>query len=194
MAGSRRKEAELLPQRILEEVAAGTWWEIKKNPTLFEISRSSLEAKKAELKPSTFKDYGEAICNHILPALGKPHLREMSPLRIQMSLLHLQEKGISPSTTGKVYMVLKVLLRRAVALELLDRDPTVRVIPPCVDRKEMCASPRRRCAVSSKPRRGRTSGTSSSRQCSRVTGMRQGELLALRWQDVDLKGRKINVV
>lgn len=124
--------------------------------------------------------------------MGKLRIKDITPLEVQEFLLLLQDKGISPATTGKVYRVLKVLLRRAVALELLDRDPTVGISPPRVERKEM------RFLTPEEVNRllEVTSGTDIGDliAVAVMTGLRQGELLGLRWRDVDLPGRKISVV
>ncbi|MEJ5187125.1 MAG: hypothetical protein WHT46_08600 [Candidatus Geothermincolales bacterium] len=70
-AGPRRKDAEELLRRILEEVAKGTYGVRKEDPTLFEFSETFLKAKKWEVKPSTYNDYREVLANHVLPFFGK---------------------------------------------------------------------------------------------------------------------------
>ncbi|MDI6874711.1 tyrosine-type recombinase/integrase [Candidatus Solincola sp.] len=74
--GPRRRDAEVLLRRVLEEVAAGTYGVREEDPAFAEFARSFLEAKREELKPTTFKDYSEVVSNHLLPVLGKSRLRE----------------------------------------------------------------------------------------------------------------------
>ncbi len=117
--------------------------------------------------------------NHILPILGDLFLKEITPLKVQDFLLKLQEKGISPPTIGKVYRVLKAILRRAVALELITRDPTIGVSPPWVERKEMrFLAPEE---VSSLLEATEWTDIGDVAALAVMTGLRQGEILALQW-------------
>ncbi len=129
--------------------------------------------------------------NHILPILGDLFLKEITPLKVQDFLLKLQEKGISPPTIGKVYRVLKAILRRAVALELITRDPTIGVSPPRVERKEMrFLAPEE---VSSLLEATEGTDIRDVVALAVMTGLRQGEILALHWGSVDIAGRKASI-
>ncbi|WP_287154458.1 site-specific integrase [Candidatus Solincola tengchongensis] len=190
-AGERRKDAEALKRRIDEEIAKGTFGKEKKDPSFSEFASQYLEDKKAELKPSTYKDYRQVLGNHILPFFKRTHLSQVTPARVQDFLRHLQKKGVSPATTGKVYRVLKSLLRRAIALEYLDRDPTIGIRPPRVERKEMDFLERDEVEALLEASEGDIHDIIA---LAVFTGMRQGEILALRWQDIDYRNGIIRVV
>lgn len=173
-------------------MAKGTYGVEKEDPTTGEFAGSLLKAKKGEVKPSTYKDYQEVLANHILPFFGKKRLSQVTPLSVQEFLLHLQEKGVSPATIRKVYRVFKAMIRRALALGLLDRDPTVGVSPPRVKRKE----PRFLSPEEVERLLEITQGTDIGDiiAVAVLDGLRQGEIFALRWRNIDLSTRRISVV
>ncbi len=190
-AGERRKDAEALKRRIDEEIAKGTFGKEKKGISFSDFAAQYLEDKISELKPSTFKDYRQVLENHILPFFRRTHLSQITPARVQDFLRHLQRKGVSPATAGKVYRVLKSLLRRAIALEYLDRDPTIGIRPPRVEKKEMDFLTREEVEALLEASDGDIHDIIA---VAAFTGMRQGEILALRWQDIDFRTGTVRVV
>lgn len=67
---------------------------------------------------------------HVLPALGRIPLGELTPLRIQGYLYEKMNQGLSPNTVIKHYVMLTTALGMAVRLEMLERSPMDRVTPP----------------------------------------------------------------
>lgn len=192
MAGERRKDAEALKRRLDEEIAKGAFGKSSEDPTFAQFASKFLEFKREEIKPSTHEDYSQVIHRHLLPFFGKVHLSQITPAKVQDFLQHMQSKEVSPATTGKVYRVFKALIRRALALGLLDRDPTVGISPPRVERKEPRFLSRE---VMERPyfaTRGMDIGDMIA--VAVLAGLRQGEILALRWGDVNLAARRIAVV
>ncbi|MGQ9537950.1 MAG: tyrosine-type recombinase/integrase [Actinomycetota bacterium] len=191
-AGPRRKDAEALLRTILTQIAEGSFGkEEREDPTFSEFAEDFLAAKRGEIKPSTLADYRQVIRNHLLPAFSRLRLSEITPARVQAFLASLAEDGVSPATAGKVYRVLKVILRRAIALELLDRDPTVAIRPPRVERKEMDFLTPEEVEALLAAAQGDTRDIIATAVFS---GLRQGEIFALRWRDVDFEAGVIRVV
>ena len=67
---------------------------------------------------------------HVLPSLGGIPLAELSPLHEQSYLYEKMDRGLSPNTVVKHYVMLTTALGMAVRLEMLDRSPMDRVTPP----------------------------------------------------------------
>jgi len=189
-AGPRRKDAEVLLRRVLREVAEGTYGKRDENPTLAEFSDYFLRARAGEVKASTLEDYGRVMSLHVLPRLGKFRLREITPAAVQGLLLDLEGEGMSAAMRGKVLRYLKVLLRLAVRLELIERDPCRAARAPKVERKEPRFFTSEEVSCLLEAAEGYMKPLLAA-AC--YAGLRQGELLALRWGDIDLFGGTITV-
>ena len=76
---------------------------------------------------STLYAYRNMARCHVLPALGRIPLAELTPLRIQGYLYEKMNQGLSPNTVIKHYVMLTTALGMAVRLEMLERSPMDRV-------------------------------------------------------------------
>ena len=134
--------------------------------------------------------YGERLEWYVLPRLGHVKLRDLSPLHIQTLWSDLLANGrtrgggLSAVSVAGVRRVLRKVLNDAVAWELMDRNPVLRVKAPRVESTEMRT-------WSSQDARRFLDRTADDRLHSLwvlaiTTGMRRGELAGLRWIDIDL--------
>ena len=138
---------------------------------------------------STTYNYRNMARCHILPALADQPIRKLSPVQVQTYLYQKLCEGLSPNTVIKHYTLLFTALEQARRLELLDRNPMERVIPP---RKEEAIhtfySPAQLrilfCAVE---------GTLLELpvKLAAYLGLRRSEITGLRWKCVDLKNKVI---
>lgn len=191
-AGTTKKSAEILKTELEKQRAAGTLGKPKKDdPTFSEFCERFLKVKKGEVKATTFIDYQQIIKNHLNPFFGNTHLSHVTPSKIQGYLAHMDEKKVSPATTGKSYRYLKVILRQALAMEIINRDPTIAIRPPRVERKEMDFLSEKEVTKLLETAEG-DMYTLLSVAC--FTGLRQGEILALKWQDIDFDMGIIRVI
>lgn len=183
-ADNRRKEME-------KEKAAGTLGKDRPvNPTFAEFCKTFLKDREREIKASTLKDYKSVIGNHLEPFLGKDRLPDIGPGRVRALLRHLQTEEVSAATTGKALRVLRVVMRHALTLELIGRDPTRAVRPPKVDRQ-----PVEHLSVEEveKMLEAADGFMYPLLAVAAYTGLRQGEILALRWSDIDFGHNFIKV-
>lgn len=189
-AGTRRKDAEAFLRRVLEEVASGTYGRQEEDPTLSEFFSSFLQAKASTLKGSTMEDYRLTFGKHVLPRLGKRRLSELSPAVVQKLLLDLEKEGLSAATQGKVLRYLKTVLRHAVRLELIDRDPCRAVSAPRVEKKEQRFLAPEELDSLLEAADGYLKPLLA---VACYAGLRQGEILALTWRDIDFQASLIRV-
>jgi integrase len=146
-----------------------------------------------ERKRSTVGSYRSTIA-HAKNLFGSRSVRTLGPEDIAGFNLALREKGCSPSTRAKHLRVLGACLQAAVFYRYAESNP-VRELPPAQrprpERKEAAyfeneELPRLFCQLDEEPYR-------TFCLVALKTGMRQGELLALRWCDVDLDEAVIRV-
>lgn len=146
-----------------------------------------------ERKPSTVGSYRSTIA-HAQKTFGTKYVSRLSPDDIADFNRILRERGCSPSTRAKHLRVLGACLQAAVFYRLCASNP-VRELPPAhrprPERKEAAYFENDEL-----PRLfARLSDASANTLClvALKTGMRQGELFALRWGDVDLEQAVVRV-
>lgn len=187
----RKKDAENAMRNILEEVAKGTFEQEKEDPTFSQFAERFLKGRKNQIKPSTYADYEQVIKTHLDPFFGRTRVASITPSKVQTFLDKMSGKKVTAATTGKVYRVLKVILRYAMTLELIDRDPTIAIRPPRVKREEMDHLNVEEVEALLDKAEG---DIRDIVPVAVFAGLRQGEILALRWRDIDFKAGVIRVV
>lgn len=143
-----------------------------------------LEVSKDRVKPRTHFRYAELMRLHFKPTLGQVQLPKLRPLHIEELYGSLRMRGLSGTTVLQVHRVLHAAFNQAVRWQLLDRNPADAVKAP------------RRSTLEAKSLSGeQIPKLLDAVEGHRVqvptlialgTGMRLGEVLGLRWQDVDL--------
>ena len=140
---------------------------------------------------STLYAYRNMARCHVLPALGRIPLGELTPLRIQGYLYEKMNQGLSPNTVIKHYVMLTTALGMAVRLEMLERSPMDRVTPP--KKKEArfsFYSPEQLQLLFSA-----VSGTMMELpvKLAAYLGLRRSEICGLRWENVDLEAGLLSI-
>jgi integrase len=141
-------------------------------------------------KPSAIRGYETALVARVLPELGGARLSELRRVELQDFADRLCVEGLDASTVRNTLMPLRVIFRRAVARGDLAVNPTTGLELPAVEgRRERIASPAEAVALlAALPERDRALWATAM-----YAGLRRGELLALRWEDVDLAAGVIRV-
>jgi len=76
---------------------------------------------------------------HVLPLLGSWQVSEIRPRLVASFLVHLADKGLAPGTVRKVRTVLSAVMSYAVAMEYVESNPVMKVLPPELDAEERVA-------------------------------------------------------
>jgi len=144
--------------------------------------RQWLNAKRPHVRPTTFASY-ELNVRRLERHLGKIRLDELRAAHIQATYSKLSET-MSASSVHQAHRTLRMALRQATKLGLVRRNPLDLVTPPTVDRREMAyLTPdqvRTLLAVTLDDR------SHALFALLVTTGLRLGEALGLRWEDIDL--------
>lgn len=146
---------------------------------------------KSSVRPSTWRRYEENVRLHTLPALGAHTLAQLGPQHLRALYTNRLEAGLSPASVHHLHAVLHVALRQAERDGIIARNVAALVTPPRTAHREMqTLSPEQARALLEAAREDRLEALYV---LAVTTGMREGELLALRWRDVDLEGRTVAV-
>lgn len=136
----------------------------------------------------TAEVYKGYIKNRIVPTLGNTQLSKLSPVLLQSYVNDLVEDGLASGTIKKLNNILKSALDHAVNMELLPSNPIVKVQLPKITKKEMkvwqMVEINQFLQVAIKHR------FYPAFHLALTTGMRRGEILGLRWKDVDVDFEK----
>ena len=153
------------------------------NITLKEYLDEWLVSHKSAVRPKTIYQYSQIVRQHIVPVLGKIKLKDLNPKHIQSLYNFKIETGVSKRSVVLIHSILHKALNQALRWELIGRNPAHAVSRPKTGRKEMKT-------LSDSQARTFLSAAKESRYemlywLAISTGMRQGELLGLKWSDLD---------
>jgi integrase len=139
---------------------------------------------KPSVQPATHDRYEIVMRLHVLPHLGESLLSSIKPGTIKRWYAALESNGVSPRNRSMAGTVLGTALRYAVEVEeLIDSNPAGLVRKPRVPKSELTVWNREQIAAFLKA--ARSNRLYAFYLLAAVTGMREGELFALKWLDVD---------
>jgi integrase len=141
--------------------------------------------------PRTFERYEQVVRLHIEPALGRTKLVDLSPLQVQRLYRAKLEGGLSPRSVQYVHVTLHKALQQAVSWGYVNRNVTALVKAPRSKKDEV--NP---LSLEQIQKLLSSLGTDQDRALFTLavtTGLRRGEMLALRWEDVDLEAQVLRV-
>ena len=143
------------------------------------------------VRQSTYDRYESAVRLHIKPALGRLKLKKLTPAHVQSFYRDRIDAGLAPASVNKLHMILHKALSQAVQWHMAPRNVTESVKAPRPAPEEMqtlsAAETRKLLAAA------REDKLEALYVLAVTTGMRQGELLALKWKDVDLENARLSV-
>ena len=164
---------------------------VEERQTLEKFLQSWLETVKHTIKPSTWQRYEDYVRLHTIPVLGKYQLTKLLPQQIQALYNQKLKEGLSPTTVHHLHAMLHRALNSAMRLGLLQRNIT-----------DMVEAPRmavyKYVTLTAEQARSFLASASGERLealyvLAIATGMREGELLALRWADIDFEYATLHV-
>lgn len=192
----RQAEAELA--RLTNEIATGAFVEPTKTTLSAFLDRWLVDAATLRVSAKTLERYDEIVRKHLIAALGPIRLVDLRPLHIQeyyataLRSGRLDGKGgLSAQTVLHHHRVLREALHQAVRWQMLARNPADAVEPPRPQRRES--------VVLSDDQTARLIASADGSRLWIVIvlavalGLRRGEILALRWPDIDFDNAVVRV-
>lgn len=198
-----KREAELFLQRVGADVQRGEWIDPEAARMRFRRFAERWLETKVNLKESTQADYLSVLSNHLLPAFGDLPLARVDRVAVQAWVAASVKRGLGAGTIRNAYGVLRQVMGAAVEAGAISKTPCRGIDLPTVVRDEMNFVTHEEIAALAeamahpKDYKGRPRGNfpqfALAVQVAAYTGVRFGELAALRRKRVDLLHRRIHV-
>jgi integrase len=172
----------------LDDLAArGAVWDVTFARAAAEWLRYVTEDRA--IKPTTLRDYRSGLEHHLLPAFGERRLVDITPAELERWRAGL---SLSPRTKNKLMIAVGGIYRRAARVFGINVNPAAQV-ERLRERRTVeieVFSPEEVWAL---VRAAADEQDAAIYLTAAFTGLRKGELLALRWRDVDFTGSAIRV-
>lgn len=186
-ANLRLAKNEILPTMQLK-LLNGALFE-KQIPTVDEYSWKSFEIHSATRKQTTQDDYRISYEKHIKPYLGDKRLDTLKPSDIALWQNKVLE-SVSPRRLKNIRAVLSTIIQDALRDELITRNPLPLVKLPRADKVEIYPFSITEIFTVLEKAEGQYRNFFA---LGFFTGMRSGEMIGLRWEDVNLFKREIRI-
>jgi integrase len=155
------------------------------------LDRWLRDVVKPSVRPKTYDSYLQVVKLYIIPGVGAHQLTGLQPQHVQAMINARLAAGLSPRTVQYLRAILRRALGQALKWGLVARNVATLVDPPKSERREMRAL--------SPDEAGRFLAAAQGDRLEALyrvalsIGLRQGEILGLRWEDVDLDGGRLAV-
>jgi integrase len=183
LAAETKKRLEDLLATHVASMASGTYADASKL-TVSEYIDQWLGSLDQSVRPQTHRRYADLLRQHAVPRLGGVLLAKLTPLHIQQLEADRLGAGLAANTVLMLHMVLHRALKQAMRWNLIQRNVTEAVDPPRPGRGEYTAWSAAQAArfLAAAER----DDYAALWRLAILTGMRRGELLGVKWEDLDL--------
>lgn len=147
--------------------------------------------QKESVRPRTYERYEEIIRLHIVPVLGRHQLQKLTAQHLQAFYIKKRKEGLSPTTITVFHGVLHKALDCAMKWNLVSRNVSELVSPPRRERFEVQPLTAEQAHKLLEVARGHY--MEALFYLALATGMRRGELMALKWQDIDFTTNTLHI-
>jgi integrase len=185
---SRREAADILAQKL---AAAGHKGPVRSRVTFRTLVNEWQATVLPMYKPSTRKNHRHISAKHLVPRFGDAALCDITRQDVQAYVAHLTQAGYAPKTVDHIHDVLSAILRTAVKWGHMQENPTRGVDLPALKTvlpKWVLTAPQASLLLAELPPLARTMAG-----VAMLTGLRRGELFALRWNAVNFTEKHLTV-
>jgi len=194
-----KRDAEAEMRRMITEIEQGTYVKPAEMSLGEYLEKWLADYVSVHPRPLTQESYVDIVRRHIIPALGNIPLAKLSPMHLQTyyaqklkgGRLDGKEGGLSPKSVHYHHRILRRALGQAVKWQLIPRNVAEVVDSPKAVKREMVALSEEQLLDFLE--KIEHSGYHDLIKFAAYTGLRRGELLGLKWEDVDFEAGYITI-
>jgi integrase len=188
--GRTRAEVAKRLSQAQHEVSSGLPM-LHERQTVAQYLETWIVTVKLQIRASTWRRYSDFVRVHLVPGLGRIPLAKLTAQHVQLFYARKLGEGLSHSTVHHIHGVLHRALKDALLMGLVQRNVSDMVRAPRRSNREMAT-------LSDSQAKQFLAAVREDRLAALyilalTTGMRKGELLGLRWQDLDLDRATLQV-
>lgn len=189
--GKTRKEVADRLSELISKTAAGVPLAVESWTVERYADHWLSDVVAPRLRPATLSSYRETMRLHIAPTVGRIKLRSLTPAHVRRLLTERSASGLGPRSVQIIHGTLRTMLAEAMREELVERNVASVVRAPSITHVEVRPWSLDEAEVF-------LSSVSDHRLYALfgvgvAVGLRKGELLALRWLDVDFETGLVHV-
>ena len=185
-----KKQAEAIMRRMIQDMESGGL-SVPSSMTVSSWVTEWLENFRPNIEATTRDGYQEKIKNYITPYFGRIPLKDLKTEYIQQWVNSLQAQGLTAKTIRNAYNVLNPALKKAVVMRKIPYNPSDGVELPKLVRPDVDVYDPELCKRAVKAAEGTDMYLIVLLEVT--VGLRRGELIALRWPNVDLDAGVIHI-
>lgn len=149
------------------------------------------DVMKPVMRPTGWRSYDAYVRTHLIATIGNVPLQKLTPQQVLRVLSHMTERGYPPPTVRRVRVLLKAALDQAVEWGMVSNNVALRLKTPPGSHPERPLLTIEEIRALLRVALSTQDGTLIL--VSLVLGLRQGELLGLKWSDVDWEQARLRV-
>lgn len=189
-----KKECRKAMMAKILEIENGEYFQAK-GDLLKDYLKDWLYTTKLNVSSGTYEFYKITVEKKLIPNLGNMPIDKLKPMHISKFLVKQAEKGLSHSTVRHCYNVLNIALNAAVKLQIIKNNPCIPVTPPVKEHKKLSTLNLEQInTLLNYTKKSQFRVMYLPIFLAVTTGMRRGEILGLKWENVDLEKVIIRVV
>ncbi|MGO4787009.1 tyrosine-type recombinase/integrase [Paenibacillus sp. 2KB_20] len=186
----KEKDAERAMIEKIKEINDGVFIE-ESEETVSEFMTNWLTNKKNQVRPGTWKSYSWLINTHLIPHLGKVKVFHLKPRHLNDLYNQKLLNTISANSIKKLHGLIKDALDEGIGFGDISKNVANAVTPPRVKKVKFEVWNEAQLKVFLES--AKTNRFHVVFDLAASTGMRIGEILGLRWKDVDLNAGKLSI-
>jgi integrase len=190
ITGETREDVAEKLAKAISDRADGLVFDAGSTTTGEYLTRWLSDSVHGTVQGSTYRSYGRVVDGHLVPGVGRVKLAKLRPDHIRRLYRSMLDAGKATRTVQYAHTLLKRALAQAVMDGLIPRNAAEAVRPPKLKRDEIqpLNADQVWALLDASDERSGALYTVAVR-----TGMRPGEILALRWSDVDLEAGTVQI-